>query len=312
MEPGTTLEAIGDTPLVDLPSVRPEGGARVLAKWEGGNPTGSMKDRMALAMIRGAEVDGDLSRGQHVLEFTGGSTGSSLAFVCAVEGYPITLLTADCFAQEKIDTMRAFGADVEVIETPEGKVHPGLIDDWRARVEELQPKLDAYFTDQFNNPHHPEGYRPMGREITEACPDITDFVMGVGTGGGAMGTAAGIRAERDDVTLTVVEPAESAVLTGGESGSHNIEGVALGFRPPFLDEDAYDEALAVPEAEARRNARHIARADGLFAGTSTGMNVAAAAEVARQRTPDDAVVTVAVDTGLKYLHGDLHRTPSTA
>lgn len=303
----TALEAIGDTPLIDLPSIRPEGGARVLAKWEGANPTGSMKDRMALAMIEGAEADGDLEPGQHVLEFTGGSTGSSLALVCGVKGYPITLLTADCFAEEKIRTMQALGAEVEILETPEGKVHPGLIDEWRSRVEELQPELNAYFTDQFNNEHHPTGYRTLGREIADACPDLTDFVMGVGTGGGAMGTAVGIREQRDGVTVSVVEPAESPALTEGESGSHEIEGVALGFRPPFLEAEAYDEAIAIPEERARRTARKLAEEDGLFAGTSTGMNVAAAVDVARDREPDDAVVTIAVDSGLKYLHGDLYR-----
>jgi cysteine synthase A len=303
----TALGAIGETPLIDLPSVRPEGGAHVLAKWEGANPTGSMKDGMALAMIEGAEADGDLAPGQHVLEFTGGSTGSSLALVCGVKGYPITLLTADCFAREKIDTMRALGAEVEVLETPEGKVHPGLFEEWTERVEELIPALDAHFTDQFNNPHHPAGYRPLGHEIAEACPEVTDFVVGVGTGGSAMGTARGLRDRVDDVKVTLVEPAESAVLSGGDSGSHGIEGIALGFQPPYLEDDTYDDVLPVPEARARETARTLARRDGLFAGTSTGMNVAAAAAVAAQRDPDDAVVTVAVDSGLKYLHGELYR-----
>lgn len=307
MQAQSALEAVGDTPLIELASVRPEGGARIFAKWEGGNPTGSMKDRMALAMIRGAEADGDLDPGQHVIEFTGGSTGSSLAFVCGVEGYPLTLLTADCFAEEKIRTMQALGADVEILETPEGKVHPGLFEEWQERVQELIPELDAFFTDQFNNEHHLEGYRPLGREIVADCPAISDFVMGVGSGGGAMGTAAGIRDERDDVTVTVVEPSESPFLTEGETGSHSIEGVALGIQPPYLEEEGYDDAVAVPERTAHRFARRIAREDGIFAGTSTGMNVAAAVEVARERDPNDAVVTIAVDTGLKYLHGDLYR-----
>lgn len=304
-EPGG-LAAIGDTPLVALPNVSPEDGAQIYAKWEGANPTGSMKDRMALAMIEGAEADGDLEPGDHVVEFTGGSTGSSLALVCGAKGYPLTLVSADCFAAEKIDTMRALGAEVEVLETPEGKLHPGLMDDFRERVGTLTDELDAYFTDQFHNEHHPIGYHPLGREIVADCPAVTDLVMGVGTGGGAMGTVGGIRGVRDDVELTVVEPAESAVLTGGEPGSHSIEGVALGFEPPYLEDGRYDDARAVPEERARRMTRRLAREDGLFAGTSTGMNVAAAVEVAAERDPDDAVVTVGVDTGLKYLHGDLY------
>lgn len=307
MMPGSSIEAIGNTPLVELESVRPEGGARIFAKWEGANPTGSMKDRMALSMIRGAEADGALHAGQHVIEFTGGSTGSSLALICAVEGYPLTLLTADCFAEEKIRTMEALGATVEVLETPDRKVYPGLFDRFHQRLDELAPDLDAYFTDQFTNEHHPEGYRQLGSEIVADCPSISDFVMGVGTGGCVVGTTAGIRADRADVAVTVVEPAESPILTEGESGAHTIEGVATGFRPPFLDAISYDEAIAVPERIARQYARTVARSDGLFAGASTGMNVAAAVEVARKRRSRDAVVTVAVDTGLKYLHGDLYR-----
>ena len=203
--------------------------------------------------------------------------------------------------------MQALGADVEVFETPEGKVHPGLFDEWTERVHELVAELDAFFTDQFNNEHHPEGYRPLGEEIVADRPDVSDFVMGVGTGGGAMGTTAGILDERDDVTVTVVEPAESPYFTEGEVGSHSIEGVALGIQPPFLEDGQYDDVRAIPEEVAYRYARQIARKDGLFAGMSTGMNVAAAVEVARERSPTDVVVTIAVDSGLKYLHGDLYR-----
>lgn len=303
----SALEAVGNTPLVELASVRPEGGARIFAKWEGANPTGSMKDRMAQAMIRGAEADGDLEAGQHVVEFTGGSTGSSLALVCGIKGYPLTLLSADCFAEEKIRTMQALGAEVEVFETPEGKVHPGLFAEFEERVHQLVGELDAFFTDQFHNEYHPEGYRSLGTEIVADCPDITDFVMSVGTGGSAMGTAAGIRDDRSDVTVTVVEPSESPFLTEGEVGSHSVEGVAIGLQPPYLEDGRYDDAKAIPEERAKRLARQIARNDGLFAGTSTGMNVAAAVEVARERDATDAVVTIAVDTGLKYLHGDLYR-----
>lgn len=300
------LEAIGDTPLVELESVRPDDGARIFAKWEGANPTGSMKDRMARAMIRGAEADGDLDPDQPIVEFTGGSTGSSLALVCGVRGYPFHAISADCFAAEKIDTMRALGADVEVLETPKGKVHPGLLDQMRERADEVVAELEAFFTDQLNNPHHLEGYHPLGREIVAQCPGLTDFVMGVGSGGGAMGTAAGIRNAGASATVTVVEPAESPFLTEGESGSHSIEGVALGFQPPYLEAGDYDDAVAIPEERAFETAARIARDDGVFSGPSTGLNVAAAIDIASERDPDDAVVTIAVDSGLKYLHGDLY------
>ena len=196
------------------------------------------------------------------------------------------------------------------MDTPDGEIHPGLFDEGRERVHELVDELDAYFTDQFHNEHHLEGYRPLGAEIVADCPTITDFVMGVGTGGGAIGTAAGIREERDDVTVTVVEPSEASMMTmpsEGDSGSHTVEGVGLGIDPPFVEADQFDDAIAVPEETAYRTADQIARNDGVFAGTSTGLNVAAAVEVARGRDPTDAVVTIAVDTGLKYLLGDLYR-----
>jgi cysteine synthase A len=307
MHAQSALEAIGDTPLIELASVRPEGGARVLAKWEGGNPTGSMKDRMALSAIEHAERDGDLAPGQRVVELTGGSTGASLAFVCGLKGYPISLVTADCFAEEKIQMMRALGADVEVMETPDGKVYPGLVADLQVVVDEIIEETGAYYHDQFNNPHDPLGYTGLGEEVLADCPGMTDFVMAVGTGACSMGTARVLRTDSRDVHVTLVEPDESATLSRGETGSHNVEGIAVGFEPPHLEDDLYDDVVAIPEAEGRRVARRIAAEEGLVAGTSTGLNIAAATRVAAQRPPDAAVVTVAVDTGLKYLQGDLYR-----
>ncbi|WP_435156982.1 PLP-dependent cysteine synthase family protein [Haladaptatus sp. DFWS20] len=303
----SALGAIGNTPLIELTSARPDGGARVFAKWEGANPTGSMKDRMALAAIENAEQDGDLEPGQRVVELTGGSTGASLAFVCTVKEHPISLVSADCFAEEKIRTMRALGADVAVMETPEGKIYPGIIDDMEILVEEIIEETGAYYHDQFNNPHLPEGYVGLGEEILADCPEVTDFVMGVGTGACSMGTARVLRDGTSDVAVTLVEPDESAVLSRGESGAHNVEGMAVGFEPPHLESRLYDDVVAIPEAEGRRIARHAAAEEGLFAGTSTGLNIAAATLVAANRPADAAVVTIAVDTGLKYLQGDLYR-----
>lgn len=308
MRSRSVLEAIGDTPLIELESVRPEEGARVFAKWEGGNPTGSMKDRMALAAIEDAERDGDLEPGQRVVELTGGSTGASLALVCTVKDYPISLVTADCFSEEKIRMMRALGADVEVMETPEGKIYPGVVDDMEALVEGIVEETGAYYHDQFDNPHDPAGYAGLGEEILADCPEVTDFVVAVGTGACSMGTARVLRDDGRDVTVTLVEPDESAFLSRGESGSHNVEGVAVGFEPPHLEDDRYDDVVAVPEAEGRGMARRVAADEGLFAGTSTGLNVVAASRVAADRPADAAVVTIAVDTGLKYLRDDLYRS----
>jgi cysteine synthase A len=300
------LEAVGATPLVELGAVRPDGGARVLAKWEGANPTGSMKDRMATAIVRAARERGDLQPGQRVAELTGGSTGSSLAMVCAALDHPATLVTADCFATEKIRTMRALGAEVDVVSTPDGRVHPDLRDDMQARLDEVVARTSAYWTDQFTNTDALEGYAGLGREILSDAPGITDFVMGVGTGGCAMGTARALRAERD-VHVTLLEPAESPYLTEGEGGDHDVEGLAVLEDPPMLDDDRYDDVRTVPEADALEMARRLAAETGLFAGASTGLNVAAAVEVAAERDADDVVVTVACDTGLKYLDGELYR-----
>ncbi len=300
----STLDAVGATPLLELDAVRPAGGARVLAKWEGANPTGSMKDRMAVAIVRAARQRGDLVPGQRVAEFTGGSTGSSLAMVCAALDHPVTLLTADCFATEKIRTMRAFGGDVEVLETPDGQVYPGLLDDWQARLDVVVEETGAYWTDQLHNADALEGYAALGEEILADAPGVTDFVMGVGTGGCAMGTARALRSERD-VRVALLEPAESPYLSASEGGDHNVEGLAVVEQPPLLDDDLYDDVRTVPEAEARAIARQLAAEEGLLAGTSTGLNVAAAVEIAAERDPEDVVTTVACDTGLKYLDDDL-------
>ncbi len=304
-----TLDAIGNTPLIALPIISQESGGRILAKWEGANPTGSMKDRMALAMVEGGTNSGDLQEGQRVVEFTGGSTGSSLAFVCAVKGHPVTLLSADCFSEEKLATMRAYGADLEVFETPEGKVHPGLVGKWRQRVTQLVEQKNAYWTNQMASPHQLDGYAAMAQEILSDCPDVTDFVMSVGTAGCAMGVSKALKQAGCDAHITLVEPAESPYLTKGEGGVHGVEGIAVLERPPLLDDALYQDVLAVPEAEGRETARRLATEEGLLTGVSSGLNVAASMRVAKKRGKDAVVVTVAVDTGLKYLAGDLFARP---
>ena len=308
MPSSAILEAIGNTPLVELRHLRPPGGARVVVKCEGGNPTGSMKDRMALAMIEGPRRAGRLAAGHPVVELTGGSTGASLALVCGALGHPLTIVTSDAVAREKVDMTRALGATVEVLKTPEGKVHPGLVPQMRARVEEIAKQTGAFWTDQFNNCYQLEGYAPLAQEVLRACPDVSHFVQVVGTAGSAMGVSRELRKVRPGLRVTLVEPASSPWLGEGRGGSHGVEGTAGLLHPPLLDRALYDDVLAVDEAEGRQVARRLAREEGLFAGTSTGLNVLAACRIAAQLPPDAVVLTIAVDSGLKYLAGDLYRS----
>jgi len=305
------LRTIGNTPLVELARLRPAGGARVFVKVEGVNPTGSMKDRMAFAMVDGARRDGRLPAGHPVVEFTGGSTGASLALVCSALGHPLTIVTSDAVAREKIDMTRALGATIEVLATPQGKVHPELVPQMGARVEEIVARTGALWTDQFRNRHQLGGYTLMAEEILRACPGVTHFVHVVGTAGSSMGVARALRAARPGVRVRLVEPASSPWLSAGRGGSHGVEGTAGVMRPPLLDDALYDDVVAVDEQEGRETARRLAREEGVFAGTSTGLNVLAACQLAATLPPDAAVVTVGVDTGLKYLAGDLYR-PTTA
>jgi cysteine synthase len=304
----TILRSIGDTPLIELRAARPAGGARIVVKVEGANPTGSMKDRMALAMVEGARRAGRLSPGHPVVELTGGSTGASLALVCSALGHPLTIVTNDAVAREKIDMTRALGATVEVIRTPEGKVHPGLVPEMRARVERIVKETGAFSTDQFNNEHQLDGYAPLAAEVLRDEGHVSHFVQIVGTAGSSMGVSRALRSAKSAVRVTLVEPASSPWLSEGRGGSHGVEGTAGVPRPPLLDRALYDDVLAIDEAEGRAMARRLAREEGIFAGTSTGLNVVAARRIAAELPPEKVVLTIAVDTGLKYLAGDLYRT----
>ena len=302
------LSAIGDTPVVRLTRMGGAGGAEVWVKMEAANPTGSYKDRMALAMIEAAEADGRLRPGQLVVEYTGGSTGSSLAFVCAVKGYPLRIVSSDAFADEKIRTMRAFGADVELIPSPDG-ITPGLIPAMMRRAAEIAAQTGAFATDQFNNADMVDGYRRLGEELLGQLPGpppVTAFCAYVGTAGCFLGVSRALAAGWPGLHRAVVEPAESAVLSGGAPGTHHIEGGGTGRRPPQLHPADYDEVIAVPEAEAFTVARRAAREEGIFSGPSTGANLAAALKIAGRLGPGHRVVTLQVDSGLKYLTGPLY------
>jgi cysteine synthase A len=301
----SVLESIGHTPVVQLTRLAPEGGADVFVKLEYFNPTGSYKDRMALAMIEGAEARGALRPGMRVVEFTGGSTGSSLAMVCAIKGYAFLPLSSDAFALEKIRTMEAFGANVELVPSDGGKVTPALFDRFKARIAVLKDEPGTFWTDQFHNADALNGYRQIGIELGEQLGSIDAFCGGTGTAGMLVGVSRALKANGGRTRIVALEPSGSPVMTTGRGGAHRVEGIAPGFVPPHLHREDYDEARAIDEEEARAMARRLAKEEGIFAGTSSGLNVVAALQLARELGPGHRVATVAVDTGLKYLAGDL-------
>jgi len=301
----SVLDAIGRTPVVRLKRLAPVGGANVFVKLEYFNPTGSYKDRMALAMIEGAEARGALRPGMRVVEYTGGSTGSSLAMICAVKGYAFVPLSSDAFAREKIQTMQAFGADVQIVPSEGGKVTPGLFDRFRERIAVLQNEPETFWTDQFHNTDALNGYREIGVELLNQIGAVDLFCGAVGTAGMLVGVSRALKASGSRARIVALEPASSPVLTTGRSGAHRVEGTAPGFVPPHLTLSDYDEARAIDEEEARAMARRLAKEEGIFAGISTGLNVVAAIQCAAELGSGHNIATVAVDTGLKYLNGDL-------
>lgn len=302
------LHAIGNTPVVKLKRIPSRAGADVYVKLEYYNPTGSYKDRMAAAMIEGAERRGQLKPGMRVTEYTGGSTGSSLAMICAIKGYPFIPVSSDGFAQEKLQTMRAFGADLQVVHSPDGKLTPELFRTMIAKAEELSRVPGVFWTDQFHNTDALEGYKGIGRELLEQIGEIAAFCGAVGTAGMLTGVSRALRAAGSRARIVALEPASCPLLTSGKNGAHRVDGIAPGFVPPHLKREDYDEARAIEESEAREMARRLAKEEGIFAGTSSGMNAAAAVKLAQEFKPGLAVATVAVDTGLKYLAGDLFAT----
>lgn len=303
---GGVIKSLGRTPLVELKRVVPAGHARVLVKVEGQNPTGSMKDRMALAVVDRAAADGRLPPSGRVVEYTGGSTGTSLAFVCAARGYALTVVTSDAFSREKRDHMRALGADVVEIPSEGGRTTKELIRAMMERAAELAAAPGAFFADQFHNPDAAAGYEPLAAEAWEQSRESVDaFVQSVGTAQCITGVARALRERNPGVAIVAVEPAESPVLSGGEPGAHSIEGVGPGFLPPLWRDGLADEVLTVSSAEATAMCRRLAREEALFAGTSSGANVVAALRVAERLGPGRTVLTLLCDSGLKYLSTDL-------
>ena len=303
------VDAIGDTPLVELRHVVPSGHARIVVKLEGHNPTGSMKDRMALSVVDGAVETGRLPRDGTLVEYTGGSTGTSLSLVCAARGLNAAMVTSDAFSQEKRDHMRALGAQVIEISSDGGQITRELIQAMMARAAVLCEDGSHLLADQFNNPDVATGYAPLAEEIWSQTQGTVDaFVQAVGTAQCINGVGRVLRRLRPSLEIVAVEPAESAVLGGGKPGAHGIEGIGPGFEPPMWDSNLVNEIIPVSTPEAIEMSRRLAREEAIFAGTSTGANVVAAIQVARRLGPNRTVASLVCDSGLKYLSTDLYRS----
>ncbi len=309
-EPGidaSVLRLIGRTPLLELRRIVPDGCARILIKVESVNPTGSMKDRMALAMIEAGERTGRLKPGQRVVEYTGGSTGVSLALVCAARGYPLSIVTSDAFSAEKRSHMAALGAELTIVPSAGGGMDAALTRNMIEAARQIAARTGAFWTDQLNNTDQLAAYHAMADEIrAQTGGRIDAFVQSTGTAACVRGVAEGLRRSTPGIRIVAVEPKESAVLSGGKSGVHRIEGAGAGFVVPLWHDAVADEIVPVSTEEAMDMARRLARAEALFAGTSTGANLVAAIEIGKRLGKDATVVTVMCDTGMKYLSTALY------
>ena len=300
--PSDILGCIGNTALMPLRAIAPANGARILLKLESANPTGSMKDRMALAMIEAAEADGRLSTGGSVVDYTGGSSGVSLALVCAVKGYPLHIVTSDAFAREKLDHMRILGARLRIVPSEGGRMTGKLTRDMVEAAGRIAEETGGFWTDQLNNTDQLAAYRGMAEEIWNATDGRIDaFVQSVGTAASLRGVAEGLRQRDQRIRIVGVEPAESPVLSGGPPGGHKIDGIGAGFVVPLWQAGLADRIERVSTREAVAMALRLAREEGLFAGTSTGANLVAALRLAEQLGPGATIVSVMCDTGMKYL-----------
>jgi len=305
---GSVLDAIGNTSLVELRRVVPPGCARIFVKVEGENPTGSMKDRMAQAMIGRAEQDGRLKRGDTIVEYTGGSTGASLALVCAAKGYRLRIVTSNAFSEDKLIQMAAFGAELTLVPSEGGLITRKLILDMIEAAREISRQPRTYWTDQLNNADSVAGYYPMGQEIWDQTGGRIDaFVHAIGTSASLRGVATILRRLNPETRIIAVEPGESPVLSGGQAGAHRIEGIGIGYAPPLWDAHMVNEVIPVPTADAEAMARRLAKEEGLFAGTSSGANVIGAIRVGERLGPAARIATLLVDSGLKYLSTGVYR-----
>jgi cysteine synthase A len=302
------IDAIGDTPLVALKRVVPAGAARVVVKLEFANPTGGMKDRMARAVIAAAEAQGRLAAGGTVVEYTGGTTGVSLAFVCAARGYRLRIVFSDAFSQEKARMMRALGAEIQIVPSHGKGITEQLIKAMIEQARRISLEPGHWWSDQLNNRAAIQGYYPLGEEIWQQTGGKVDaLVHVVGTAHSLHGMTEALWEHNPHIHIVAVEPAESPVLSGLPAGAHNIEGIGIGFTPPLWEPDKVNEVLTVSTEQAKAMARRLAREEGLLAGTSSGANVVAALKIAQRLGPKATVATVLVDSGLRYLSTDVFK-----
>jgi cysteine synthase A len=296
------LQCIGNTSLLALRHIVPANGARILLKLESENLTGSMKDRMALAMIEAPEADGRLKQGGSVVEYTGGSTGVSLSLICAVKGHPLYIVTSDAFAREKLDHMKILGAKLQIIRSEGGGMTEKLTRDMIEAARVIAEETGSYWTDQMNNRDQFAAYHKLAEEIwLQTDGKVDGFVQSVGTAASLRGTAEALRRYNQQISIVAVEPAESAVLSGGQPGAHKIDGIGAGFVVPLWQHGIANQIEQVSTEEATAMAMRLAHEEGVFAGTSTGANVIAGLRLAEQLGADATVVTIMCDTGMKYL-----------
>lgn len=312
----SVLELIGHTPLVRLDRIKKELEANVIAKLEYYNPSGSVKDRIALSMIEEAERQGIIKKGNTIVEPTSGNTGTSLALVCALKGYRMIAVMPAQMSQERKDMMAAFGAEIALVPS-QGKAEPGTfikedVEAALAKAEELASLPGHYMPNQFANPANTLAHQTTtAKEIWEATEGNVDaFVAGVGTSGTAMGVSNGLKEKNPKVKIYVVEPANSAVIAGECPGYHRIQGIGEGFVPDLLEHENYDGIIKVSDIEAKVTACRLSRLEGIFAGYSAGANVFASLKAARELGKEKTVVTVIPDSGMKYLSTELfHHIP---
>ena len=304
------LDAVGKTPLIQLRRVIPPGSAKVLVKLEFANPTGSMKDRVAKAMVEAAEANGRLKPGGTVVEYTGGTTGVSLALICAAKGYGLEIVFSDAFSDDKGRMMEAFGATVQNVKSDNKRITEGLIKEMVETARKISQQPGHWFCDQLKNHDGTAGYHGLGEEIwNQTGGRVNAFVQAVGTAHSVHGVTEALWKHDRNVHIVAVEPAESAVLSGRPTGSHKIEGIGIGYIPPLWNPKLVNEIIPVSTEEAQDMARSLAREEALFAGTSSGANVVAALRVAKRLGPEAIVVTLMVDSGLRYLSTELFRSP---
>jgi cysteine synthase len=305
-EPSSVLNAIGNTPIVQLKRVVPTGSAKVLVKLEYTNPTGSMKDRVAKAMIEAAEKDGRLKPGGTVVEYTAGTTGISLALVCAAKGYNLKIVFSDAFSEEKRQTMEAFGGKVQDVRSDRKKINEQLIKTMIEKAGQISQQPGHWWSDQLTNHDGAAGYHQLGEEIWEQTNGKVDaFVQAVGTAHSIHGVTEALWKHNPKIHIVAVEPAESPVLSGKPTGEHRIEGIGIGYIPPLWNPKLVNEIIPVSTEDAMAMSRRLAKEEALFVGTSSGANVVASLKIAERLGPNATVVTLMVDSGFRYLSTEL-------